>query len=55
MEIAVGDKVTTKKQHPCGSSDWIVIRTGADVKLKCQKCGRIIMLSLSDFKKSIKV
>ncbi len=54
MAVNVGDKVTTKKPHPCGSAEWTIIRTGADVKLKCTKCGRVIMLTLNDFKKRLK-
>lgn len=40
-----GDKVVTKKPHACGCADWTVIRTGADVKLRCDNCGRIVLLS----------
>ena len=42
----LGDIVEMKKQHPCGSSNWEIIRLGADVKIKCVGCQRIIMLSL---------
>ncbi len=34
-----GDRVTLKKPHPCGSNTWIVIRTGADIALRCVQCG----------------
>ena len=37
-EIRIGDVVMTKKKHPCGSSEWTVIRTGADIKMKCSGC-----------------
>lgn len=50
-EYIVGDIVETKKPHPCGSNKWEIMRTGADYKLKCVGCGRIIMLSYEDFKK----
>ena len=52
--VNVNDKVTTKKSHPCGNNVWTVVRTGADVKIKCDNCGRIVMLSLDVFNKSIK-
>lgn len=52
--VKVGDKILTKKQHPCGSFEWTVIRVGADIKIKCNNCGRIVMLSLSDFNKRVK-
>lgn len=48
------DKVKMKKVHPCGSDMFTIVRTGADVKIKCDKCGRIIMLSVPDFLKRLK-
>ena len=50
-EIRLGDKVKTRKKHPCGSDEWNVIRIGADVKIKCQGCGRIVMLDRAEFVK----
>ena len=50
----VGDVVRMKKQHPCGSYDWEIIRVGADVKIKCIRCGRIVMLPRSKFQKNAK-
>ena len=44
QEIRLGDVVLTRKQHPCGSSEWTVIRTGADIKIRCSGCGRIVMM-----------
>lgn len=44
MEYNIGDVVRTKKQHPCGSKLWKITRVGVDFKLKCQKCGHIVML-----------
>ena len=43
-EIRLGDVIRTRKPHPCGSDTWTVTRTGADIKLKCRKCGRVVML-----------
>jgi len=48
-EILLGDVVTTRKPHPCGSSEWTVIRTGADIKIRCSGCGRIVMLDRDSF------
>lgn len=50
----IGDVVRMKKQHPCGSYDWEIIRVGADVKIKCIGCGRIVMLPRSKFQKNAK-
>ncbi len=48
-EILLGDVITTRKSHPCGSSEWTVIRTGADIKIRCNGCGRIVMLDRESF------
>ena len=40
----VGDIVTLKKTHPCGSKDWEILRVGADFRLKCTGCGHQIMV-----------
>ncbi len=50
----VGDIIQTKKKHPCGSDTWEITRTGADYKLRCTGCGRIVMLSYDDFKRRVK-
>lgn len=46
--------VAMKKSHPCGNNEWIITRVGADIKIKCNKCGRIIMMSRIDFNKKLK-
>lgn len=45
MDYQVGDIVTLKKQHPCGSHEWEVLRVGADFRLKCAGCGRQVMMA----------
>ena len=52
--FVTGQKIETKKQHPCGSKVWEIIRTGADFKIKCTGCGRVVMLSYEDFRKRVK-
>ena len=54
MDIQVGDKLTMKKPHPCGSKEWLVLRTGMDFKLKCQVCGREVMIDRLEFTKKLK-
>lgn len=54
MVYQVGDKIISKKNHACGSNVWVVARTGADVKLKCEKCGRAVFLSVDEVKKITK-
>lgn len=50
----VGDIVTLKKKHPCGSFDWEILRVGADFRLKCQGCGHQIMIERKIVEKSTK-
>jgi hypothetical protein len=50
----LGDIVQTRKEHPCGSNQWEIIRLGADIKIKCCGCGRLIMLERSKFEKDVK-
>jgi hypothetical protein len=44
----VGDRITLKKKHPCGGSDWGVFRIGADIGMKCLTCERRMMLTRRD-------
>lgn len=53
-EYKVGSVVVMKKEHPCGSNEWVITRTGADIKIKCNKCGRSIMLPRIEFNKKLK-
>ena len=48
-DIRLQDIVQMRKTHPCGSNEWTVIRVGADIKIKCGKCGRIVMMERADF------
>ena len=50
----LGSKVIMKKPHPCGTNEWEIIRVGADIKIKCIKCGRSIMIPRFDFNKKLK-
>lgn len=50
----MGDIVQMKKDHPCGSKEWEIVRIGADIKIKCLGCGRLVMLERSKFEKDVK-
>ena len=52
-EYDIGTMVVLKKGHPCGENLWEVIRLGADIKIKCAKCGRMVMIPRIDFNKKI--
>ena len=54
MNYNLGDIVTMKKVHPCGSYDFEIIRLGADVKIRCVKCSRVIMIPRVELNKKIK-
>jgi len=54
MEVRIGDVVRLKKKHPCGSDRWQVIRVGADVGLRCQKCQRRVLLERGVFERKLK-
>lgn len=53
MEYNLGDLVRTKKAHPCGNKQWEIVRVGVDFKLKCLKCGRVVVLPREKALKSI--
>lgn len=54
MEINLGDVLKLKKQHPCGSHEWEVLRVGADFRIKCKGCGRQVMIARRLLEKSVK-
>jgi len=54
MEIRLDDTVVMKKPHPCGESRFAVLRTGMDIKLRCEGCGREVMLPRQKAEKQIK-
>ncbi len=54
MLLTLGDVVQMKKKHPCGSDKWVIIRTGADIKIRCQGCERIVMLDRPEFEKRVR-
>ena len=53
-ELMLGDLVQMRKTHPCGSDRWTVIRVGADIKIRCSVCSRIVMMDRADFMKRMK-
>ena len=54
MEIRIGDVVRLKKKHPCGCDQWQVIRVGADIGIRCQKCQRRIILERGVFERRVR-
>ena len=54
MLLNTGDLVKMRKPHPCGSDLWTVTYVGADIKIRCEKCERIVMLDRPTFEKRVK-
>lgn len=54
MDIQLGDVLTMKKTHPCGEKQWLVLRTGADLRLRCLGCGHEVMVQRGKAEKNIR-
>ena len=54
MDLHLHDTVELKKEHPCGSRQWEVMRVGMDIKLRCLGCGHEVMAPRHKVEKSIK-
>ena len=51
LELRMGDVVRLKKAHPCGGFEWEVVRLGADIGLRCLRCGRRTLMARSALEK----
>lgn len=54
MDIRIGDVCRLKKEHPCGSKEWLVLRTGADFRIRCQGCSHEVMLEREKLEKNVR-
>ena len=54
MLALINDIIVTKKPHPCQNSEFLVLRIGADFKIRCTKCGREVMVPRAKIEKNIK-
>lgn len=50
----LGSIVVMKKQHPCGTNEWEIVRVGADIKIRCINCNRTVLIPRVEFNKKIK-
>lgn len=48
VDLRIGDRITLRKAHPCGSHEWLVSRIGADIGLICEGCGHRILMDRLD-------
>ena len=54
MDVRLQDILVMKKAHPCGSKEWLVLRTGMDFRLRCQCCSHEVLLPRSKAEKNIR-
>ena len=50
----IGSLLVLKKGHPCGENLWEVVKLGADIRLRCTKCNRLIIIPRIELNKKIK-
>lgn len=54
MKVRVDDVLRMRKPHPCGGFEWVVVRVGADIGIRCLTCGRKVMLPRAELEKRVK-
>jgi len=52
--IRIGDRVEMRKPHACGANLWTIVRTGADIRIRCDQCGRAVMLPRPRFVRAVR-
>lgn len=55
MDVRVGDILTMKKPHPCGTNTFLVLRSGMDFRIRCTGCGREVMVPRGKCEKNIRI
>ena len=53
-QFGLNDVVEMKKQHPCGTNEWKIIRMGADIRIKCEGCQHSVLIPRREFEKKMK-
>jgi hypothetical protein len=54
LDLRLGDVLRLKKPHACGSYEWLIVRLGADIGIKCLKCQHPVMLERTVLERRIK-
>jgi len=54
LDLRLNDIVELKKQHPCGSKEWTILRVGADFRIQCNGCGHRVMIPRVKLEKSVR-
>ena len=50
----LGWVVRLKKKHPCGNTDWEIVRLGADIGIVCLGCKRRVIMPRSTLDKRLR-
>lgn len=53
LELLLGDVVRLRRAHPCGGQDWLVDRLGADIGIRCERCGRHVLVERAALERRI--
>lgn len=53
-EFGLFDIVEMKKPHACQTNSWQIIRMGADIRIKCEHCGHMVLMPRRDFERKLK-
>lgn len=54
IDLYLDDVVQTRKAHPCGGNVWRVVRLGAEIGMRCEQCGRKVLLPRAEFERRVK-
>ena len=54
-DIRLDDIVRMRKTHPCGGTDWRIVRLGTDIGLVCLNCNRKVIMPRGQFAKRVKM
>lgn len=54
VKLYTGDRVRTRKKHPCGGDEWEIVRVGADIGMVCRTCGHRVLLPRRKFVRAVK-
>jgi len=54
LKVVLGDVVRMRKTHPCGNDQWEVVRLGADIGIRCLKCGRRVLMPRVKFERRVR-
>lgn len=54
LPLYLDDVVVLRKRHPCGGDTWRIVRLGADIGLRCGRCGRRVLVARAAIERDIK-